>query len=515
MRLGHGSALLVSAVLLSVGSMARAELQPRNLDADPATIEAYYDTVLNVTWLADANYAATQYAQSGGLVGDADGLMDWDTASAWAANLDYFGVTGWRLPFVVDTGSTPGCDFGCGGTDCGYNVQTMIDGKVYSEFAHLWYVTLGNTARLGISCDEQPGWGFNNKGPFRNAQSYLYWLGTRSPICCPWEYWYFEAGQGDQRHADSYYGMYAWPLRDGDVAKSIESLTLAKSATAGCLSVSGKVTLFGAAPAGGVVVTLGDTLVSATMPATVLVPAGATSKTFTVKTVPVLTSESGAVSATLDGKTLSQNLTVRPMGMLSLVLSPTAVVGGTSVNGTAKLECKAAPGPVTVDLSSSKPAVASPAATSIVVPQGLQSVPFDVATNPVLAKTTATVSGTANGITKSKVLNVTSAATVSPTSLKFGNVPINTTSGVLSTTLYNKGAVSYAIDSITLTGTNAKYYAQSSDCGATLDAGASCTIGVTFTPTVTGIKSAKLTIATSATATPLSASLSGTGVLPP
>ena len=66
-----------------------------------------------------------------------------------------------------------------------------------------------------------------------------------------------------------------------------------------------------------------------------------------------------------------------------------------------------------------------------------------------------------------------------------------------------------------LTGTNAKYYAQSSDCGATLDAGASCTIGVTFTPTVTGIKSAKLSITTSATSTPLSVSLSGTGVLPP
>jgi hypothetical protein len=85
---------------------------------------------------------------------------------------------------------------------------------------------------------------------------------------------------------------------------------------------------------------------------------------------------------------------------------------------------------------------------------------------------------------------------------------------VLSTTLYNKGAVPFAISSIGLTGTNAKYYAQTSDCAATLDAGASCVIGVTFTPTVTGIKSAKLGIATSATATPLSVSLSGAGVLP-
>jgi hypothetical protein len=38
---------------------------------------------------------------------------------------------------------------------------------------------------------------------------------------------------------------------------------------------------------------------------------------------------------------------------------------------------------------------------------------------------------------------------------------------------------------------------------------------VTFTPTVAGSKSAKLSIATSTTATPLIVSLSGTGVLPP
>jgi hypothetical protein len=86
---------------------------------------------------------------------------------------------------------------------------------------------------------------------------------------------------------------------------------------------------------------------------------------------------------------------------------------------------------------------------------------------------------------------------------------------VLSTTLSNKGTVSYVIDGITLTGTSAKYFAQTNDCPASLAAGASCTIGVTFTPTVTGSKSATLRIATSATATPLGVSLRGTGVLPP
>jgi len=101
---------------------------------------------------------------------------------------------------------------------------------------------------------------------------------------------------------------------------------------------------------------------------------------------------------------------------------------------------------------------------------------------------------------------------VSAKALRFGDVPVGTASATLSTTLRNRGAVSFAVDSIMLTGTNAKYYSQASNCPAVLAAGASCSIGVTFAPMVTGSKSAKLSIATGATSTPLSVSLSGTGI---
>jgi hypothetical protein len=92
---------------------------------------------------------------------------------------------------------------------------------------------------------------------------------------------------------------------------------------------------------------------------------------------------------------------------------------------------------------------------------------------------------------------------------------VGTTSAALSATLQNKGIASFAITGISLTGTSAPLFAQTNDCPATLAAGASCTIGVTFSPAVAGAKSAKLSIATSATTAPLSVSLSGTGVLPP
>jgi hypothetical protein len=226
----------------------------------------------------------------------------------------------------------------------------------------------------------------------------------------------------------------------------------------------------------------------------------------------VTASENGTVNAALGSTTLSQPLTVRPMGLASITLTPISVVGSQPVIGTATLECTAGPGPITVDLTSDNPTVARPVAASIDVPQALKIVKFDVTTNAVQTKSYATISGTANSITQRKKLTVNVPATVSPTRLSFASVSVGQTSAPLSATLTNKGAVAFSVNSIGLTGANAKYYAQTNNCPTNLVAGASCTIGVTFKPTVTGIKSAQLSIATSATTTPLSVALSGTGL---
>jgi len=293
---------------------------------------------------------------------------------------------------------------------------------------------------------------------------------------------------------------------------ALSELSLSTPTAAGCKSVQGQVTLSAPAPEGGTPVVIADTLSSATAPELVTVPAGSSTKTFTVKTVPVDSLENGSLSATLAGTTLTQALSVRPIGMLSAGLTPTSVVGGNAAVGKATLECKAGPGPITVDLSSSNAAVASPVAASIVVPQGLQSANFNVTTNAVQTKSYATISGTANGITKSKKLTVNVAASVSPTRLGFGNVTVGTTSAPLNATLTNRGAVPFSVIGISLTGTGAAWFGQSNNCPANLAAGASCTISVTFTPQAAASKSAKLSIATSATAAPLSVSLSGTGI---
>lgn len=66
-----------------------------------------YDSGQNLTWLQDMNYAKTSGY-------DADGLMNWNDATAWVSNLDYGGFDDWRLPVlqITDLGSVfPGSLF--------------------------------------------------------------------------------------------------------------------------------------------------------------------------------------------------------------------------------------------------------------------------------------------------------------------------------------------------------------------------------------------------------------------
>jgi PEP-CTERM motif len=197
-------------------------LQARDLDGNGST-DAYYDTALNITWLADA----------GAFRGS------WDASKDWADNLVVGAYSDWRLPTMVDVGNNGCATFSTAGganTDCGYNVDTGL-----SEMAHVYYVTLGNKGyhAPGTGASNQPGWGLSNTGPFSNVQSYLYWSGV--------EYapgtnraWYFYTGYGDQDDYPKDVALYAWAVRPGDVAAVPEPqaylLALAGLAVAGALA---------------------------------------------------------------------------------------------------------------------------------------------------------------------------------------------------------------------------------------------------------------------------------------
>jgi hypothetical protein len=96
--------------------------------------------------------------------------------------------------------------------------------------------------------------------------------------------------------------------------------------------------------------------------------------------------------------------------------------------------------------------------------------------------------------------------------LAFGNVVVGVTSAAKTVTLKNTGTATLKINSITFTGADAGDFASPSNtCGGSLAANASCTINVTFKPTAVGLRTAKLAVRDSATNSPQTVSLQGTG----
>lgn len=105
---------------------------------------------------------------------------------------------------------------------------------------------------------------------------------------------------------------------------------------------------------------------------------------------------------------------------------------------------------------------------------------------------------------------VAPTASLSGSNLIFTAAP-NTTSASQSITLTNSGGATLNISGITLGGTNASNFAETTTCGTTLAAAANCSITVTFTPTAATSYSASISIADNATGSPQAIGLVGTG----
>jgi hypothetical protein len=103
---------------------------------------------------------------------------------------------------------------------------------------------------------------------------------------------------------------------------------------------------------------------------------------------------------------------------------------------------------------------------------------------------------------------------VLPTSLTFAAQVVGTTSAPQVVTLTNNLTTTLTISSIGFTGTNSGDFAQTNNCGSSVNAGASCTINVTFTPAASGTRTATLNVTDNAGNSPQTVSLSGTGIVP-
>lgn len=130
---------------------------------------------------------------------------------------------------------------------------------------------------------------------------------------------------------------------------------------------------------------------------------------------------------------------------------------------------------------------------------------------------TLSIADNASGSPQTVALNGTGAApgpavTLAPTNLSFGQQTQSTTSTAQTVTLSNSGSAALAISSVAIDNSS---FQQTNNCGASVAAGSSCTLTVTFTPASAGTLSGTLSITDNAADSPQKLALSGTGVAPP
>ena len=136
-----------------------------------------YDTVNNVTWLADANLAASNRFGLPVCAGpgtqvcvNASGSMRYDAAEAWVQAMNaasYLGQSKWQLP------TTPTLDSSCvrngpTGDSFGFGCTASAFGSLYNALGLKPPNTAVPTPNYTI-------------GPFSNFQPYLYWSQSSDP----------------------------------------------------------------------------------------------------------------------------------------------------------------------------------------------------------------------------------------------------------------------------------------------------------------------------------------------
>jgi Abnormal spindle-like microcephaly-assoc'd, ASPM-SPD-2-Hydin/Beta-propeller repeat len=127
---------------------------------------------------------------------------------------------------------------------------------------------------------------------------------------------------------------------------------------------------------------------------------------------------------------------------------------------------------------------------------------------------------TLNGTSDAFVAKLTPIPTlaVAPTSLNFGTVLIPTISSAKTVTLTNNTNAAIAFTSAVISGGNPAAanndYVATSGCGVSIAAGASCTVSVTFKPSVAAAETATLVLTDGDSTSPQNIALSGTGANP-
>ena len=229
--------LVLSASLLCVSQSANAGLIERTItDATFGTVQAYYDDILEITWLKDANFAKTSGY-------DANGRMTWSAANTWAGQLQIGSSVDWRLTSLQPLNG-PNFDYRSftydGTSDLAYNITSPMN-----EMAYMFNVNLGlqgfcDGANSTASNCDQSGTGFHNTTgdtvidtanlgnniAIDNLVSNAYWSDREfAYVPNPKRAWAFHANNGAQAYNFKTNRLYGWAVHQGDIGAPVPPTT--------------------------------------------------------------------------------------------------------------------------------------------------------------------------------------------------------------------------------------------------------------------------------------------------
>ncbi len=123
--------------------------------------------------------------------------------------------------------------------------------------------------------------------------------------------------------------------------------------------------------------------------------------------------------------------------------------------------------------------------------------------------------GSPQKVTLSGTGTTPGAIGLTPVMLSFPDTPVGTVSAAQTIAITNTTTAAVTIKSITVSGANVASFIEENNCGASLAKGAGCTVVVALKPGKAGKLSASLSVSDSASSSPQTAALSGTGSAAP
>jgi hypothetical protein len=191
------------------------------------------------------------------------------------------------------------------------------------------------------------------------------------------------------------------------IPSNIQSLSISPQVVIGGIATEAKVTLGGTAPAGGRTVTLvSNKPAVASVPASVVVPAGDSVFDVPVTTYGVNANQGGVITATTGAVSRSAFFAVNAPSLTSISVNPSTLQGGSLASLTLNISGIAPAGGFSIVLISGAPGVVFLSASAS-IPAGQLTHNVNVPTAVVTSSLNVTIFATRSGIYRTTTLTVT------------------------------------------------------------------------------------------------------------